>query len=1254
MAGKWEIFIDTGGTFTDCIAHDPKGGVLKLKILSNSRLRCRILKVIDPLHIIISHHWYVSKNIFSGYTIRILNSGKENRIVDFDPENSQLTLQHPLTGFDGELEICSPEEVPLLAARMLTQTPLNSPLPSLSMRLGSTKGTNALLERKGARVAFLVTKGFKDLIKIGNQQRENLFSITINKPAPYYDIEYEVNERLNHKGEIVRPLRESELNDIIKNLKKQKIESVAVAFLHSYLNPEHEQKTEKVLTQAGFNFVSTSAALSNSIKILPRAETSVANAYLDPIIKTYIRNIKGILKSANMKVMTSTGGLIDADNFYPKDSLLSGPAGGLVGAAKMAVKSGISKILTLDMGGTSTDVARYDDGFDYRYETKVGNAKILSPALFIESIAAGGGSVCRFDGYRFTVGPESAGAEPGPACYGAGGPFTITDVNLLLGKIDPEIFGIPVNTTAAEKALDGIRNLIFRKYKQKYSREVILEGFEQIANEKMAEAIKKISTTKGYDPADYTLLAFGGAGGQHACQIADLLQVHTVLIPEDAGLLSAYGIGQAVVERFAGFQVLKPWNQVHKDVPAIVSDLEKKVTTRLENEGFRKDEIRIRNRFFYLRLYGQDHTIEVNGMENIIDDFKKAYIKLYGHWIEDREIELESVKVAACNIVENEKIEVKGLSLYSPESNKKIKSLVDGRWENVAVFHQSELRPGALITGPAIIGSRTGTTSIMKGWAAEIDIAGNTIMTKRGVITKVESEHIPKPEAAQLELFSNRFTSIAHDMGALLQRTSFSVNIKERLDFSCAILDADGYLVVNAPHIPVHLGSLGICIREIRKELSMEKGDVVITNHPRFGGSHLPDITLVSPVYFGNSLIGYVANRGHHAEVGGTRPGSMPPDAMSLEEEGVVISPIYLVKNGKTRWNEVEAVFKKARYPTRALQENLADLNGALASIRLGVAELKMLAEKYTVQQLKRYMDKIRKHAHESLMDALSVYDRKILSATEILDNGAKIVVKIKIRKEEVIIDFEGTSPQQADNLNATPAITMSAILYVLRLLSQKEIPLNEGLLKNVKINLPPCMLNPDFSGHPSECPPVVGGNTETSQRLVDTLLKAFGIAACSQGTMNNLLFGNDSFGYYETICGGVGAARNSPGADAVHQHMTNTRITDPEILEYRYPVTLDYFRIRENSGGRGKWNGGNGVIRKMTFNSPVKLTVLSQHRTNSPYGMAGGKDGKSGEQWIETSSGKKVDLKWKDQYNVKKGDSIVICTPGGGGYGHP
>ncbi|MDN5205602.1 hydantoinase B/oxoprolinase family protein [Fulvivirgaceae bacterium BMA10] len=1252
---EWKIWIDTGGTFTDCLAYDPDGNYHSLKVLSNSSLRGRLLEAIDDYTVKISINWPIDQDIFSGYTFRILKDNFSGQIAKIDFGASTLTLKHKLPDLIEsplDFEISSGEEVPVLAARLVTTTPLDQKLPKLEMRLGTTRGTNALLEGKGAEVTFLVTKGFRDLVEIGNQQRPDIFCLDIQKRRPLYQHVIEIEERINADGEIIKKLTEDEIRKTVSEVLGSGSKAVAIAFLHSYKNPTHEEQLHNALKEAGIRFVSRSSELSPTVKVLPRAETALVNAYLHPIIDNYLRKISEKLGDGKLKVMTSAGGLVDAQLFRPKDSLLSGPAGGLVGAINKGKTSGQTQIITLDMGGTSSDVARFDGDFDYRFEMAIGDAKITTPSLSIETIAAGGGSICGFDGYKLFVGPESAGSDPGPACYGNGGPLTITDINLLLGRISPGRFSIPVNREDAHRRLTALQKEINSISNSNYSETELLYGFLEIANEKMAEAIRKISVSKGYAPKDYALLSFGGAGGQHACKVAELLEMEKVIIPYEAGLLSAFGIGQALIERFAIKQILKPLKEINADLPQIISNAKSQAIQKLTEEGFKAEEVEIRIVNLYLRFEKQDTTIEVpfQGIENIRNDFKEKYEKLYGHWISNRNIELESIKVVASNEQVSQNEVYREAKEYQPEPFEKVTSVVDGKSIQMPSYQWEQLQPGAVITGPALITSFNSTIAVEKGWQFLLEPTQNAIITKTSVLPTV-SEKSTRPEMAELELFTNRFKAIAEDMGANLERTSFSVNVKERLDFSCAVLNQEGYLVVNAPHIPVHLGGLGLCVREALKEISMNDGDVIITNHPAFGGSHLPDITLIAPVYSNEGiLIGFVANRAHHAEVGGTRPGSMPPDASSLIEEGTIIPPTKILIGGKENWKQIEEIFKDSPYPTRAIEENLADLQGGLASIQLGVTALKELAENYGIETVHHYMDKLRAYASNCLADKLKTLPNKEMEAIEYLDDGSILKVKVKRDIDRFVFDFTGSAQENPGNMNATPAIVNSVVIYILRILVGADIPLNEGLMDKIKLVLPEGLLNPDFLK--KSAPAVVGGNTEVSQRLTDTLSKALSLAACSQGTMNNLVFGNNQFGFYETICGGTGAGNGFNGSDAVHQHMTNTRITDAEILELRCPVQLERFTIRENSGGNGKWKGGNGVIRELKFLEPVSISILSQHREEGPYGLEGGEPGKPGTQFVLRHSGEKVMLKGIDGAELNPGDSIVIETPGGGGYG--
>ena len=1285
------IAIDTGGTFTDCIAVDNFDKIYTCKVLSNSTLRGSIEKWIDNQTLLVKHNWHIEKDIFKEYEFKILNNPlitssivrdcfvphHKFYVKSYDFVQKIITLNNPLPDTllhqNLSFEITAHEEAPILAARLVTQTALNDNFPPLLMRLGSTKGTNALLERKGAPTAFFVTKGFKDLLKIGNQQRPDLFALQIIKPEPLYTEGVEIDERLNADGsvliEISKKLITNDLDKIILKLKKKKVQSIAVALMHAYFNPTHELWLKEYLKKH-FNYVSVSSELSQQIKFVPRAQTTVVNAYLAPIIDAYTGNITRQLPDDSLRVMTSAGSLIHSDFFQPKDSLLSGPAGGIVGAATIGKQSGYNRLLTFDMGGTSTDVARFDKDYEYKFDVTIGSATVFSPALNIETVAAGGGSICYFDGFKLCVGPESAGASPGPACYGAGGPLTITDVHLLLGRLDASQFGIPVFLQAAEQKLNILQGEIESNTQQNVSKEEILNGFIAIANERMADAIKKISISKGYAPPQYALVAFGGAGGLHACSMAKLLEIPTILLPKYAGLLSAYGILNAQIERFTEKQILKvvsqmPDSYLKNEFKILSNEAIKKVQT----EGISPSHIFIKKQIIYCRLKGQDATLDIPFESHFLENFKIKYKTIYGHWADNRDIEVESIRVIASEkpVAILSKIPQNPIT-YVPQPHHFIQSFVENEWRDAPVFFRNELKAGATIEGFALLLDNFSTTVVEQDFTLKIDENETAIVKQKPQPKQIKT--IQHAQTIDLELFINRFTNIAESMGVMLQRTSLSVNVKERLDFSCALLDAEGYLIANAPHIPVHLGSLGVCVRTVLQHFNLEKGDTIVTNHPAFGGSHLPDVTLITPVYTeGGQLIGYVCNRCHHAEIGGIRPASMPPNATKLIEEGVIISPTYFVKNDIINWESIHYILTKNQYPTRAIDENIADLNAALAANLNGVQALQALASEHGLEKVHFYMQKLKDYTAEKLKAALKIAfpktDSRVYKALEKMDDGTLLKVRIDFSKEIILFDFTGTSPVHSGNLNATPAIVNSVVIYVLRLLLKENIPLNEGIMQNVSIILPEnSILNPDFNVHKlkviasdsaateESLPAVVGGNVETSQRLTDTILKALGILSCGQGTMNNVLFGNNTFGYYETICGGAGAGDGFLGADAVHTHMTNTRITDPEIMELRYPVRLDAFKIRKNSGGKGCFKGGDGIFRKLTFLAPVELSVLSQHRIVAPFGLQGGGKGKLGQHYLILKNGQKKWLKGIDGASVTEGDSFVIETPGGGGFG--
>lgn len=1246
MLKKWKIWVDTGGTFTDCLSIDPERNLCRLKLLSSGKLRGTITSCTGSL-LIVSVTWPTTDDIFEGYRIKIKGiKQKEFTVIDSHLSSGKISLdEKPGEVQDREFELYSGEEAPIVAARLVTKTKLSSQLPALEMRLGSTKGTNALLERKGSPVLFLTTKGHGEMLKIGSQQRPDLFSLNVIKPAPIYTEVVEIDERILADGQIERHLSPQSIEKLKAQFLESKQGAFAISFLNSYKNPAHELKVEELLRQLGHQYVSVSSKLVNEIGILARSQTSVVNAYLSKTIEDYLTRVKSSLTEGSLKVMTSAGGLVNYSSFLPKDSLLSGPAGGVVGCASIARAFGISKILSFDMGGTSTDVSHYAGGFDYNFTTEINHIFISSPTLAIETVAAGGGSICSFDGYKMAVGPESASASPGPACYGNDGPLAITDINLLLGRVDAANFSIPLNRDAAKEAFLHVRSKMVD-----ISDEEVLNGFIRIANEKMAEAIRKISIGKGYNPTEYTLLAFGGAGGQHACSIATLLNMQRVLIPYDAGLLSAYGMGKAEVERFVIHQVLKPLADVQGRLAEKFEEMASQAYNQLKTEGFENDRIYTRNKFVYLRFQGQESTLEVEFDEvSLLSSFENVYRKRYGHWIDKGVVELESLKLIAASKERSDDFSRELYDPYRPDHNRKVKCFTGEKWQDIPAYSWENLNPGATFDGPALILSNNSTVYLELGWEASIEKGRNALLSKNIDVNKQEEKI---SHSAELELFTNRFKSVADDMGAILQRTSFSVNVKDRLDFSCAVLDSEGFLVANAPHIPVHLGSLGVCVRSVAQVIKMEEGDVIITNHPGFGGSHLPDVTLISPVFYEGVRIGYIANRAHHAEIGGTTPGSMPADAKFLGEEGVVIPPTYLVKSNQARWEFIEDLFRSGPFPSRSVKENLADLNGALASIKTGVDGITLLCATHGCDEVRSYMKKLLDFSGQSLFATFSKLKNTEWDAEELLDDGSIIRVAISKTPETILFDFTGTSEVHPGNLNANLAILNSAIIYVLRLMLEAPLPLNEGLMKYVKISVPHCMLNPTFDKEPMNCPAVVGGNTETSQRIVDTLIKALNLAACSQGTMNNLIFGNSNFGFYETIGGGVGAGEGFTGADAVHQHMTNTKITDPEVMEFRYPVVLEKMAIRHDSGGEGKWRGGDGIVREIRFTEDVILTILSQHRAQAPFGVAGGFPGKPGRQTVIKSSGDEIELKGIETIELQKGDLIRIETPGGGGYG--
>ena len=1255
---RWKLRIDTGGTFTDCLSIDPEGREYELKVLSSSALRAHVLRVADGM-VELDAGWDVPDGFFTGYTLRLLEDDRRAPIEGSE-QGGRILRVSPSRGFDcasgASVEILSAEEAPVLAARLATRTALRTPLPDLELRLGTTRGTNALLERKVARTALLVTEGFADLLRIGTQQRPDLFALRIELPRPLPELVIEVAGRIDARGREVEPLDLERLDASIGPLRAAGIEAVAIALLHGYRNPGHEVRVEERLRAAGFERVTRSSAVAPFQQLLARARTAVVDACLMPVIATYLDSIERSLGESGQRlhVMTSAGGLASRRDYRPKDSLLSGPAGGVVGAAAAGRIAGFDRVLSLDMGGTSTDVARIDGDFEYVFEHEVGDVEVLAPALAIETVAAGGGSVCRVEQGRLVVGAGSAGAFPGSACYGAGGPLTLTDVNLLLGRIVAERLPIPVDPAAARRRLDEEIQALRDQTGEDVHPEELLEGWLRIANERMAEAIRQISLRRGHDPREYALLAFGGAGGQHACAIAELLGIDTVLVPPAAGILSAVGLHHARIERFVERQVLRPLDDIAPRLGALLGELEAEARESLAAEGVAVDEVAVERRILELRYAGQDSSLalDIRGDMQVQREFESRYEELFAHRPQGRAVELVSARVVARG-PSSGRVGVAGGSGTASAAPRRHRAWSQGRWSEIEAHERHAMRAGQEVTGPGMIVEDHALLFLGPGWTVEVHPSGCLVASRQALLPADVGD--AAPAAVTLELFHHRFASIAREMGEHLRRTSISTNIKERLDFSCALLDAEARLVVNAPHIPVHLGALGLCVRTLREAIAIGDGDIVVTNHPAFGGSHLPDLTVVSAAHDDEGRrIGYVAVRAHHAEIGGRTPGSMPPDATSLAEEGVVLPPTWLVRDGRADWEAVTRLLTAGDQPTRALADNLADLAAMVAAARAGAVRLRELARSSGPDVVHQQMDALRALARRHVEAALRQLGDTRRVAEEHMDDGSPIRVRVEVAAGRARIDFRGSAPTHHGNMNATEAIVRSAVLYALRLLVREPLPLNEGLMEAVGIVLEEGMLSPAFAADPATCPAIVGGNVETSQRIVDALLAAFGLVAASQGTMNNVTFGNERYGYYETIGGGAGAGDGFDGASGVHSHMTNTRLTDAEVLEHRYPVRVRRLALRRRSGGRGRWAGGDGIVRELEFLEPVTLSVLTQRRALGPPGMDGGRSGLPGAQRVVRADGTVEDLSALDRAEMQAGDRFVIETPGGGGFGEP
>ncbi|MGB6219994.1 hydantoinase B/oxoprolinase family protein [Haloferula sp.] len=1199
----WKIRVDTGGTFTDAWCLTPEGEERRCKVLSDGRMRVRISQDDEGW-------WRLEDEVPDGL---LVGWRSEHGAVVIEHRDRQLRIEGGVEA--GILELDGGEEAPVVAARWLTGTPAGDDFPLMDFRVATTRGTNALLERKGARLALFVTRGFEDLLVIRDQRRDALFSLKQPLCEPLAERVIGIGGRLAEDGSELLALDEAGVRASAREVLGEGMTTAAVALMHSWKSPEHEQLVGRWLREEGFEQVTLSSKVAPMIRLLPRAETAVSDAFLAPVMRHFIERVSEPLGGSNPWLMTSAGGLMPADRYHPKDSLLSGPAGGLIGAAELGRAAGFPKLITFDMGGTSTDVARIDGPFSYREEQQIGPARVVAPSLKIETVAAGGGSICRWHDGQLKVGPESAGSDPGPACYGRGGPLTLTDVNLLLGLMDAGKAGIPLDEAAARLRFEELVAAMRVEGELVEDEGTLLSGIRAIAVEKMAEAIRSVSVSEGVAIEDHALLAFGGAGPQHACAIAERLGVSKVLVPADAGLLSAWGLERALRQEQSVRQMLEPLTGCKLD--DVWKEMVDETSTAL---GVAQPSVR---RIAGLRLMGQDSTIDVEvddrGDAGLREDFGEAYRRIFGYSPSAaKEIEVVSLRVIA---------------------------------EDRATPLEEESFAEDAKPGPTLLQDRFSTCVVPAGWSIRDGSRGTLLIERTESLTEEISEVSPAVIAG---LFRSRFEGILSAMGEALRRTALSTNVKERLDFSCALLDVDGRLVASAPHVPVHLGALGVCVRETRARLEMGPGDVAITNHPGAGGSHLPDVTLIAPIHDEEGvLLGYVANRAHHAELGGKAPGSMPADARCLAEEGVVIAPMLLVRNGEPQWDTLEGLLRGAVYPSRRPADNLADVEAQLASCHMGREMIRSLAQQHgsglVRAQLARIID------HSAVLMKRKLGDRRMgrRVSTE-LDDGTPLVVTVEVCNGRARIDFSGSGAVHPRNLNATPAIIRSVTLYVLRLWLDDDVPLNEGLLEAIEIVIPPGFLNPKFYADPMKAPAVVGGNVEVSQRVTDILLEAFGLAANGPGTMNNFLFGNEDFGYYETLAGGSGAGPGFAGASGRHVHMTNTALTDPEVVEHRYPVRVWRHEIRRGSGGEGEFHGGDGIIRELEFLAPLTVSFLTQRRTTRSRGIEKGGDGSPGRQIRIKANGVSERLSPSTTYLAQRGERVIIETPGGGAWGEP
>ena len=1189
---QWQFWIDRGGTFTDIVARDPDGRLSTHKLLSENPGRYRDAAIAGI------------KTVLG------------------------LKLDQPIP--DGAID---------------------------AVKMGTTVATNALLERKGDRTLLIVNKGFADALRIGNQARPRLFDLAITLPTMLYEQVTEIGGRIDVHGQEIEALDESAARAAFADAKAKGIDACAIVLMHAWKFPAHEQRLAALAREAGFGQVSASHAVSPLLRLVPRGDTTVVDAYLSPILRRYVDQVASELGHTRLYFMQSNGGLADAGAFQGKDAILSGPAGGIVGAARTAAMAGLEQIIGFDMGGTSTDVALYAGAFERAFETAVAGVRMRAPMMAINTVAAGGGSILHFDGARMRVGPDSAGANPGPACYRNGGPLTVTDANVCVGKIQPAHFPA-IFGPAGNQPLDAdVVRLKFAELAARIGREPrqVAEGFLQIAVANMANAIKQVSVQKGHDVTRFALQCFGGAGGQHACLVADALGMETVFIHPYAGVLSAYGMGLAdqTAMREQAVEVRLSVEAI-PDLHALADRLAGEARAALVKQGADAADIRV-SRQLHLRYTGTEAALIVAFSDDVAAltaAFTAAHRARFGFATPDRPLIVEAVAVEAVSA--GEAVREATLPMRkdgAPGVIDTVALFTGGQEHATPVFDRTGLLAGDVIKGPALIREANATTVVEPGWAAEITRLDHMILRRVERLPSRAVADSGKPDPVLLELFNNLFMNVAEQTGAVLQNTSMSVNIKERLDFSCAIFDAAGNLVANAPHVPVHLGAMGESVRIVLRNrgTTLKPGDVVALNNPFNGGTHLPDVTVITPVFdaAGTSILFFVGSRGHHADIGGITPGSTPPLSRTLEEEGVVIDDFLLVDGGHFREAEFRALLAGATYPARSPDVNVADIAAQVAANEKGVQELRRVVDQFGWDTVAAYMRHVMDNAEESVRRVIDRIGSGSFRYT--MDNGKPLCVSISVDKaaRSAVVDFTGTGPQDEGNFNSPPAVTRAAVLYVFRCLVGDDIPLNDGCLKPLHLIIPDGTF---LSPRPGAA--VVAGNTEVSQATCNAIFGALGSIACSQATMNNFLFGDATRQYYETICGGTGAGPGFDGASAIQTHMTNTRMTDPEVLELRYPVRQELFGIRRGSGGAGKWRGGDGSVRRIRFLEPMTAVIVSSRRNVAPFGLAGGADGAAGRQWVERADGSRDVLTGTDKAELRPGDVFVIETPGGGGYG--